>query len=148
MPKLKFKIVTPERLLIEEEIDQVTLPTSEGQITVMKDHLPLVSTLAPGELVMKTGSKETPLAVSGGFIEVRDNTVTVLADTAERIEELDLARAEEARKKAETLLKTRTIEHDDYALMQARLEKELARLRVGRKHKRSHFGEQKLPSNS
>ena len=135
MNKLTFKIVTPEKLVLQEEVDEVILPTQEGQIAILKDHIPLVSTLRPGELVMKKDGRETPLAVSGGFIEVRDNTVTVLADTAERVEEIDLARAEEGRKRAEALLAEKTIEHEDYALLQARLEKELARLHVARKHK-------------
>lgn len=144
---LKLKIVTPERLLLEQEIDQVSIPTAEGQITVLKNHLPLVSSLQPGELLVRADGKDTPLAVSGGFIEVRDNVVTVLADTAERIDELDLSRADEARARAEKLLKETHIEHENYAALQAKMEKELARLRVGRKHRRSHLGEPHLNGN-
>src|SRR4030043_2270249 len=101
--KIKFKIVTPERTVYEEEIDQVTLPTADGEITVLPNHIPLISILVPGELDVRKEGKEIAMAVSGGMIEVRKNEMTILADTAERAEEIDLQRAEEARKKAEQL---------------------------------------------
>lgn len=141
MPKINFKIVTPERVVLEEEVDQVTLPTKQGQITILSNHLPLVSALQPGEIILKSGDKEIPLAVSGGFIEVLKNNVTILADTAERVEEIEISRAEEGRKKAAALLKEKRTESADYAALAAKLEKELARLRVVRKHKRTHLGE-------
>ena len=80
----------PERTVYEDEIDQVTLPTQEGEITVLPDHIPLISVLAAGELVAKNGSEEIAMAVSGGMIEVRKNEITILADTAERAEEIDI----------------------------------------------------------
>ena len=135
MSKIKFKIVTPERTVYESEIDQVTLPTQEGEITVLPEHIPLISVLSPGELSVKKGGEEIAMAVSGGMIEVRKNEITVLADTAERAEEIDLARAEEARKKAEQLKETNIRTQDaEYAAAAAILEKNLARIRVARKH--------------
>ncbi|OGI25664.1 MAG: ATP synthase F1 subunit epsilon [Candidatus Moranbacteria bacterium RBG_13_45_13] len=133
--KIKFKIVTPERTVYENEIDQVTLPTQEGEITVLPEHIPLISVLAPGELLVKRGNEEIAMAVSGGMIEVRKNEMTILADTAERAEEIDLQRAEEARKKAEQLKDEKIrLDETEYAAAAALLERNLARIRVARKH--------------
>jgi len=133
--KIKFKIVTPEHTVFEDEIDQVTLPTQEGEITVLSNHIPLISVLQAGELVAKKGGEEIAMAVSGGMVEVRANEITILADTAERAEEIDIARAEEAKQKAEKL-KDERIQTDEaqYATAAAILEKNLARIKVARKH--------------
>jgi F-type H+-transporting ATPase subunit epsilon len=134
--KIKFKIVTPERTVFESEIDQVTIPTQEGEITVLPEHIPLIAMLAPGELDIRKGGEDIVMAVSGGMLEVRKNEITVLADTAERAEEIDLARAEEARAKAEKIKEER-VRMDDVeyaAAVAALLERNLARIRVARKH--------------
>lgn len=144
MDEIKFKIITPEKLVVEENVDQVTIPTKSGEITVLKNHLPLVSAIQPGEIILKKGADLIPLAVSGGFVEIFDNQITILADTAERVEEIDLARAEDARRQAETLLKEKQIDTADYTALQAKLEKELARLKVARKHRRSKHSEPKI----
>ncbi|HBB36484.1 MAG: ATP synthase F1, epsilon subunit, F-type H+-transporting ATPase subunit epsilon [Candidatus Moranbacteria bacterium GW2011_GWC1_45_18] len=133
--KIKFKIVTPERTVYEAEIDQVTLPTQDGEITVLAHHIPLISVLQAGELVAKKDGEEIAMAVSGGMVEVRKNELTILADTAERAEEIDVKRAEEARARAEKL-KEEKIRADEtgYATAAAILEKNLARIKVARKH--------------
>ncbi len=133
--KIKFKIVTPEKTVYEDSIDQLTLPTAEGEITVLPNHIPLISVLAPGELVAKAGGEEIAMAVSGGMAEVQKNEITILADTAERAEEIDLARAEEARKRAEKLKEENVrLDETEYATAAAVLEKNLARIRVAKKH--------------
>lgn len=133
--KIKFKIVTPEHTVFEDEIDQVTLPTAEGEITVLPEHIPLISVLRPGEMVIKKGDVEIDMAVSGGMLEVRKNEITVLADTAERAEEIDLSRAEEARKRAEQLKEEKIrMDETEYATAAAMLEKNLARIKVARRH--------------
>jgi F-type H+-transporting ATPase subunit epsilon len=135
MQKIKFKIVTPEKTVYEAEIDQVTLPTQEGEITVLPGHIPLISVLQAGELVAKTDGKEIAMAVSGGIVEVRKNELVILADTAERAEEIDLKRAEEARERAEKLKEERIhTDESQYATAAAILEKNLARIRVAKKH--------------
>jgi F-type H+-transporting ATPase subunit epsilon len=133
--KIKFRIVTPEKTVFEDEIDQVTLPTQEGEITVLPNHIPLISVLQAGELVAKKGGEEIAMAVSGGMVEVRSNEITILADTAERAEEIDIARAEEAKQKAEKL-KDERIQTDEaqYATAAAILEKNLVRIKVARRH--------------
>lgn len=140
MTKIQFKIVTPERVVFEDEVDSVTLPTRAGEITVLPSHIPLVSTLKAGEILVKKSGEETPMAISGGLVEVTENKLVVLADTAERIEEIDEARAEEGRRKAQELLERKSEiakEAVDYTGLAAKMEKELARLKVVRKYKKS-----------
>lgn len=138
MKDLKLKIVTPEQILLESRVSQVSVSTVMGEITILPNHIPLVSQLAPGEIVVKTDKGEEDLmAVSGGFIEVLPDQVVILADTAERAEEIDEVRAEEARQKAEEILKTKVADAESFALFTAKMEKELARLRVARKYKKS-----------
>ncbi len=132
--KINFKIATPERVVYKEEVDQITLPTMQGEITILPNHIPLISVLKPGEVLIKKDGEEISLAVSGGFIEVLPDKVVCLADTAERAEELDVERAEAARKRAEEALNTKRFDAKEFAALSAMMEKELARLKVGKKH--------------
>jgi F-type H+-transporting ATPase subunit epsilon len=132
---IKFEIATPERVVLKEDILQVSVPTMEGEITVLPQHLPLVSLLKPGVLELKrlNGSIEI-ISVSGGFIEVLLDKVIILADTAERAEEIDITRAEEARLRAEESLKRlRNVNSVEFANVSAMIEKELARARTAKK---------------
>ncbi len=137
MKTFHFQIATPERVVFDApSVEAVTLPTQMGEITVLPDHLPLVANLTAGELKIKLNNQELSLAVSGGFINVRPGEVVVLADTAERAEEIDEQRAEEARVRAKQVMEqSRTVEATDYTALAAKLEKELARLKVARKHR-------------
>ena len=133
--KIQFKIVTPEKTVFEDSVDQVTLPTQDGEITVLPNHIPLISVLVPGELVAKNNGEETAMAISGGMVEVQKNEITILADTAERAEEIDIARAEEAKQKAEKMKEEKIrMDETEYATAAAILEKNLARIRVAKKH--------------
>lgn len=133
--KIKFKIVTPERTVFEGEIDQVSLPTADGEITVLPFHIPLISVLAAGELTIKKGEEEIAMAVSGGIVEVRKNEMIILADTAERAEEIDIKRAEEAKARAEKLKKEKIrLDETEYATAATLLERSLARIKVAKKH--------------
>lgn len=135
---MKFQIVTPERTMFSDEIDQVSLMTENGEITILPHHIPLVTKLKPGEVRYKKQGRESAIAVSGGFGVVRDDgTVAILADNAEHAHEIDLARAEEARARAAKLMEeTRNKEDVDYAALAVKLEKELNRLRVGNKYRK------------
>src|SRR5437763_15330671 len=98
---LTIEIVTPERIVFREEgVDSVTLPGIEGELTVLPRHAPLMTALQPGGLRFRKAGEEHDVALSGGFLEVRNDRVTVLATTAERADEIDAARAEEARRRA------------------------------------------------
>ncbi|MCD4705619.1 F0F1 ATP synthase subunit epsilon [bacterium] len=133
---MKFEIVTPEKTVLKEKINQVTIPTKDGEITVLPNHIPLVSILVPGEIILKKENKDFSIAVSGGFVEVLVDKVVILADTAERAEEIDERRAEEARKRAEKIKKEKTVDSREFVALSAKIEKELARIKVARKRKR------------
>jgi F-type H+-transporting ATPase subunit epsilon len=133
---LKLQIITPERVLYEEEgVASVTLTGVQGEMTILPSHAPIMTELRPGPLLFRKGTEEVDVALSGGFLEVRDDRVVVLADTAERSDEIDLARAEEARRRAQTQLAAREGEMD-IALVLAALERAQARLRVAERRRR------------
>ena len=134
---LKIKIVTPEKVVYENEVFQVSIPTMSGEITVLKNHIPLVSVMKAGELRIKDKSGEVHLAVSGGFVEVRgNNEIVLLSDYAERVEEIDVQRAEEARKRAEEQMKqAKNIENIDFAKLQALIDRNMNRIRIARKYR-------------
>jgi F-type H+-transporting ATPase subunit epsilon len=137
--KIKFKIVTPERTVFEQDVEQITLPVVDGEVTIMPDHRSYIAALKAGEIMFKIDGKETLLVVSSGFIEFNDNVLVVLADTAEAAEEIDLARAEEARKRAEQIKHEKvTMNEMEYARVAAAIEKEMARIRVAKKHHSRH----------
>ena len=102
--KIQLEIVTPERALIHEEVDEIQVPGSEGYLGILPGHTPLLSTLTVGELWYRVGQVTTFLAIAGGFVEVLPDRVTILARVAERAEEIDVARAEAAKKRAEERL--------------------------------------------
>jgi len=127
---LSVQIITPERVVFQEEgVESVTLPGSEGELTVLPRHAPLMTALRPGALRFRRGGEEFDVALSGGFLEVRDDKVIVLASTAERGDEIDAARAEEARLRAQERLAARQGELD-LASAVAALERATARLKV------------------
>ncbi len=137
MKKIKLKIVTPEKVVLADEVNQVSLNTKMGQITVLPNHIPLVSQLVSGEIIIKKlDGTEDWMAVSGGFVEVLPEQVIILADTAEYAFDIDEARAEEAKQKAEQLLKEKVADSEDYAMVAGKLQKELARLKVVRRKRK------------
>lgn len=121
--------------MFSAEVDQATIPTEEGEITVLPGHIPLVASLVPGELILKTGGEEKSLAVAGGFIEVLPHEIVILADSAEYAEEIDEKRAEEARERAKRLQEEKRFDTEEFTALAAKIEKELARLKVARKRK-------------
>jgi len=136
MSSLKLDIVTAERVVYSEDVDVVIAPGVEGQLGILPHHAPLMTTLQAGELLVRRGSEEDTLAISGGFLEVRPDRVIVLADTAERAEEIDMERAEVAKRRAEQRLVDKTALGLDEARCEASLGRALARLTVAEKLKR------------
>jgi len=135
MSGIRVDIVTAERVVYSEEVDVVIAPGVEGQLGILPHHAPLMTTLQVGELRVRKGGEEFSLVISGGFLEVRPDRVIVLADAAERVEEIDLARAEEAKRRAQEQLSHPTPEVD-LAQAEAALRRSLARLKVGEKRRR------------
>lgn len=134
----QFKIVTPERVVFEDTVDEIILPTVEGEIAVLPNHIPLVTLLRAGILRIKKKGEETPLAVSSGVIEVDGKRVVVLADTAERADELSEEKIEKAREAAQKLMAEKRADSEGFAEASAALEREIARLKVAKRYKKRH----------
>jgi len=137
---ISLQIVTPENIAYSDNVAQVTIPTSAGEITVLPKHTPLVSLLKPGELIIqKKDGERIYFAVSGGFIEIRpESKIVVLADTAERAEQIDKVRAEEARARAEAMLKSieNTEDDEEYERFLALVQKEIVRVKVAERRQK------------
>ncbi len=126
---LHVEVVTAEREIYSGEADMVVAKGTEGMLGILPRHAALLTTLAIGEMRIKLGGAEEPLFVAGGFLEVRDNVVTVLADTAEHAEEIDEARAEEARRRAQERLEQATSDVERAEMLGA-LERAINRIKV------------------
>ncbi|MFA6520334.1 MAG: ATP synthase F1 subunit epsilon [Candidatus Paceibacterota bacterium] len=137
--QLRLKIVTPERLILEEMVDQVSIPTTLGEITVLPDHIPLITSLASGDVVAFAGGEQVPMAVVGGFLEVKTGEkgiteVAVLADFAEHVAELSDDKIEKAKARAVELQKLmENKEHVDFEHFEAELERSLTRVKIADK---------------
>lgn len=128
--RLTLELATPTRMVVAETVDEVVVPGSEGYFGVLPGHAPLLATLGIGELTYRTGREERHVAVSGGFAEVRNDKVIVLADTAELPQDIDRGRAERARDRAEQRLSGRSQDEIDYARAAAALARALTRIQV------------------
>lgn len=134
---LSVEIVTIEKTLLQETgIDEVVAPGIEGQLAVLPRHAAFMTTLAPGELILKRGAEEIPFTVTGGFFQVLNDHVVILADAAEHAEEIDVERAERARERARLALERREA-GEDLAAAQAALQRALIRLRVAEVRRRT-----------
>ncbi len=137
MATLRVEIVTAERTVLADEVDMVIAPGAEGQLGILPRHTPLITALAPGEIRLKHGTaEERSLSVTGGFLEVRDNQVIILADAAERDDEIDIARAEEAAARARERIKSRASDVDLERAVRA-LQRAQVRVKVARKRRAS-----------
>ena len=126
---IRLDIVTVERAVFSDDVDMVTAPGKEGQLGILPHHAALMTTLNPGELIAKKSGEEYILAISGGFLEVRSNRVIVLADSAERAEEIDISRAEAAKHRAQEQL-THPASQSEAIAAEAALCRALARIEV------------------
>ena len=135
MATFRLEIVTVERVVFSDDVNVVVAWGVEGQLGILPHHTPLMTMLQPGELLIKKGGEEQYLAISGGFLEVRPDQVVILADACERAEEIDVARAEEAKQHAEEILKTRP-NAADTAAAETALQRSIARLKVAQKRRR------------
>ena len=134
--KLKLRVVTTSRLMFDEEVDEVTAVGELGEFGVLPNHISFLSTLVPGEMSYKQGAKRGILAVSGGYAEVLDNVMTVLAPAAEFGAEIDSARAQRAKERAEKQLALFDREEKDFELAEVALQRALVRLQVASKEAR------------
>jgi F-type H+-transporting ATPase subunit epsilon len=131
----KLEIATAERLVYSDDVNMVIAWGTEGQLGILPHHAPLITMLQPGELIIRKDDGESYLAVSGGFLEVRPEKVVILADACERADEIDIARAEDAKQRAGALMESPTADSDTVAA-EAALRRSLVRLRVAERSRR------------
>jgi F-type H+-transporting ATPase subunit epsilon len=138
---MDLEIVTPEKTIFKETIDEITVTTADGEITVMPNHINLFTKVMPGEVTIKFSKKELFLAITGGFLEISNNKLTLLADYAVRAEEIEIEKAIEAQKRAEAVLKKAKddVNERDFAEAQADLRRAILELHVAkrRRHNRN-----------
>ena len=134
--KIRLRVVTPSRLVLDEEVDEVTAPGELGEFGVLPNHIAFLSTLVPGEMTYKQGTTKTTLAVSGGYAEVLDNVMTVLAPAAEFPAEIDTARAQRAKEHAEALMTEVNREANDWEMAEVAYRRAAVRLLVAGKETR------------
>ena len=128
--KIQLEVVTPERRVLAESVDMVTVPGLGGELGILPGHTPLISQLQTGVLTYVQDGKSSQLHVSGGFVEVRDDHVAVLADVAERPEEIDAARAKQSRERLEKQLHSWSGSEEDFELARVKLERSVVRLQL------------------
>jgi F-type H+-transporting ATPase subunit epsilon len=133
---LQLEIVTPERLVYAETVDSVVLPGSEGELGVLPHHAPLISTLGVGELRIRAGGHEDSFAIVGGFLQVLPDKVVVMAETADMASEIDMEKAQEARREAERALEAGHAEASDLAQARLALQAAMLRIRVAERRHR------------
>jgi F-type H+-transporting ATPase subunit epsilon len=142
--QLKLKIVTPEKLILEEQVDQVTIPTTEGELTILPDHISMIAGLSSGDIVARNSGEDIPMAVSGGFVEVKqingETEVAILADYAEHVVDITeeaiakaIARAEELKKQSENK------EIVDFEHFESELEKNLTSVKIADKWRKKKY---------
>ena len=136
---MRLEIVTAERMVYSDDVSVLVAPGVEGQLGILPHHAPLLTMLRPGEIRIVKNGEQTYMAVSGGFLEVLGNRVTILADTAERLEEIDLQRAEEALERARARIASSASEVDLENAMAA-IQRSQARLQVARRRRRPGSG--------
>jgi F-type H+-transporting ATPase subunit epsilon len=135
---IRLEIVTPERLVFEDDVDSVNVPGIEGELGILPHHAPLLSMLGFGELRIRRGGAEEAFAIVGGFVQVRPDKVVVMAETADLAGEIDLEKAQEARREAERALEGGYKEGADLSAARAALQQALLRIRVA--ERRHHEG--------
>jgi F-type H+-transporting ATPase subunit epsilon len=133
---LQLEIVTPERLAYSDSVDQVVVPGSEGELGILPHHAPLLAMLGVGELRIRKGGVDESFAIAGGFVQVRPDKVVVMAEMADMASEIDLERAQEARRDAERALETGFHEGADLVAARAALQQALLRIRVAERRHR------------
>ena len=139
MSPIKIDVITAEHQVMSDDVDVVVAPGIVGELGILPHHAPLITMLQPGELIIRKGHDETYMVVTGGFLEVRPDKIIVLADACERAEEIDIERAEAAKRRAEERLKTHPAGMDEMRA-EAALRRSLIRLRIAERRSRKGAG--------
>lgn len=136
---MQLELITPEKVVLSQEIDELILNTTKGQIAILPHHANLLTKIAPGEMIVKSHGKESYLAVTGGFLEISDGKISILADFAVKSEDIIVDQAVKAQERAKEMLRKKEegISERDYALATSELQKAIAQLHVANKRKRA-----------
>jgi len=137
---IKLEIVTAERSVFSEDVDIIIAPGIEGELGILPRHAPLMTALKEGELRARKGDEEYAMCISGGFLEVRPDRVIVLADACERAEEIDIERAEEAKRRAEKRLSEKYVPEVDAARAEAAMKRAMMRLKIAERRRKKRHG--------
>lgn len=130
-----LEIITPEKVIYKDEVSEVVVPTVEGEIAILPNHINLLTQVNPGELIIKKGSAQQSLVITGGFLEVQSNRISILAEYAVKAQDIEIAQALEAKKRAEKVMNEKCTD-DEMRVAQAELMKAILQLKVATKHKR------------
>lgn len=133
MNTINLQIVTIEKKIYDEKVASVSLPTEMGEVGILPNHVPLVTNLAEGEIKIEKNKKTSSLVCTGGFAQIQPDKVIVLTDAAEHAEEIDIERAETAKKKAEETMKQVSVKKPEYGIAAAALRRSLMRLEVAKR---------------
>lgn len=132
---LLLEIITPEKIVYKDEVDEVVAPTADGEIAILPQHINLLTRINPGELIIKKGSSNQSIAITGGFLEINNNKISILADYAVKAQDIEIARAQEAKKRAEKIMSEK-ITDNEQRIAEGELIKAILELKVATKHKR------------
>ncbi len=133
---LQLQIITPLKSVLNEQVDEIIIPTETGEITILPNHVPLFTKIKPGEMTIKKNQKSSFFAITGGFLEINNNNVTILADYAIRAEDIEVVKAKEAEERAKQTMKEK-VDKREFAVAEADLRRAIVELHVARRHKRS-----------
>jgi F-type H+-transporting ATPase subunit epsilon len=132
--KLALDIITPTKVVLSEEVDEVTIPTIDGEISILPNHVNLLTKIAAGEMVIRKGTKTDLFAITGGFLEILNSHVNVLADYAIHADDIEIAKVQEAKERAQKAMKEKLTE-EDFRVVNAELAKALLQIKVAHKRK-------------
>lgn len=132
---LLLEIITPEKVVYKDEISEVIVPTVDGEIAILPKHVNLLTQVNPGELIIKKGSSYQSLAITGGFLEVQSNKVSIVAEYAVKAQDIEVARTMEAKKRAEKVMSEKSTDNE-IRIAQAEMIKAILELKIATKHRR------------
>lgn len=132
---LLLEIITPQKTIFKDEVSEVVIPTVNGEIAILPNHVNLISQVSSGEVIVKKNSVTTSIAIAGGFLEINDNKISVLADYAVRTEDIEVTQAQEAKKRAEKAIQEKSSDKD-FKIAQGELLKAILELRIATKHRK------------
>jgi len=133
--KLQLEIITPEKIAYKDDVDEIVVPTAQGEIGILPNHINLLTQINPGEMTVKKGHHLQHMAITGGFLEVNNNQVSIVAEYAVKAQDIQVAKAMEAKKRAEKIMEEKLTDNEQ-KVAQAEMIKAILELKVAERHKR------------